>query len=116
MTDPVTLVVITTAADPVDATVSERGAHRHPGHVRQHAGAGRPRGDISREMEALGRGEMTIDGDEPFCRVWVFSLMYLCVRLSELCGPYGDNTCRVLWETVDCFESELTSESLLFAA
>ena len=60
----VTLVVITAAAGPVDATVDERVAHRHPGHVRQHAGAGRPRGDIS---EALGIGGMIIDGDELFC-------------------------------------------------
>lgn len=64
VTRPVTLIVITAAADLADATAGERAAHHRPGHVRQHVGAGRPRGGIS---VALGIGGMIIGGDEPFC-------------------------------------------------
>jgi len=68
---PVTLNVITAAADPADVTVGERAARRRPGrvHVHQHAGAVHLPDGISERAEALGIGRVTLGGDETFCIV-----------------------------------------------
>ena len=89
MTETGTPIVITAAAGPADASVSERVARRRPGHV-HHAGAGRPPGGTNGETEAPGIGGMIIDGDETF---YILFFVNVCVRLSELCGPRGDKYC-----------------------
>jgi len=68
ITGLVTLIVITAAASPADATVSEHVAHRRPGRVHQHAGVVRPQGGTNKGVEALGTGGETLGGDEA---VWI---------------------------------------------
>jgi len=104
MTGTGTPIVITAAAGPADASVSERVPRRRPGHVRHHAGAGRPPGGTSGEMEALGGTDgMIIDGDKPFC------IVFFCQCMSD-CRNYADRMeiirscivgdCRSLFEFV----------------
>lgn len=66
MTGTGTPIVITTAAGPADASVSEHVARRRPGHVRHRAGAGRPPGGTNGGMEVPGICGRTIDGDKTF--------------------------------------------------
>jgi len=79
MTGTGTPIVNTAAAGPADDSVSERVPRRRPGHARRHAGAGRPPGGMSGEMETLGGADgMIIDGDETF---WIL-VFCQCVRVT----------------------------------
>jgi len=63
--EPVTLIVITDAAGPVDA--NGHGARRRLGHAHQRAGTGRLRGSINGVVEGMGIGGMIIDGGKKSC-------------------------------------------------
>ena len=92
MSGTVRPIVITAAAGPADVTGSERGPHRHLGHVHQQGGAGRPLDDI----EEMGTLEIAgkIIGDDDFFFSFQHNGVCMCVpvrqyvRISEQCGPY----------------------------